>query len=155
MSHCLHDSIEISLDYYDNIQIGKIWNQYRCARIVLSENILLILNQLVLLETKRGQEWLSETSRCIKVIKTMLSGIYDSIPFHLQEISPRGEMIKSMSMQVLGGEHLLWPLGVLLHNFWSGEHERTRAWRTLDTINTKLGLRQASKIVQAVAAWTS
>lgn len=143
----LPNMVEVSFDYYSDLQIGKVWNQYRCARIILSESIILVLKRLMHLDPSRSQACLADMFRSIKLIRIMLSGIYDSIPFHMQQVGTHGELVTSSSMKLLGGEHLLWPLDFLLHNYWSSEKETVRALTILQHIG-ELGLGQASKIAQ-------
>lgn len=145
-THLLSNTtIEVDIEYYSDIQVGKVWNQCRCARISLHEAILQILEQLISMGV--GEQLMPKVRRSARVITSMLSAICDSIPFHLQQVDSRGELMPQTSMRVLGGEHLLWPLEVVFTSPWSTDSQRDRARKTLEEIGTGLGLRQASRAI--------
>lgn len=146
--HNLSGVIEVTIDFYSDIQVGKIWNQYRCARIVLHEIMIAIWEKLLSIDGCSKHKLVSSLRRSVQVISTLLSAICDSIPFHLQRINSRGELVAQTTQRVLGGEHLLWPLDLVFHSRWSTDSQRSQARKALEEIGTCFGLRQASKSIQ-------
>ena len=147
-THKLSSVLEVNIDFYSDIQVGKVWNQYRCARIFLHEAIIDALEKPGSIDTINRHEIVSRMKRCAHVITTMLSAICDSIPFHLQQVDCSGNLVAHTSQRVLGGEHLLWPLDVVFHSQWSTENQRSQARKALEEIGTSLGLMQALKSIQ-------
>ena len=148
-THGLLTMLQGNLDYYSDIQVGKVWNQYRCARILLQETIVEILECLVFISSNTRDNLVRKMQRSAQTITTLLSAICDSIPFHLRKIDSRGEPMTQTSQRVLGGEHLLWPLDVVYHSHWSNASQRRQARKALEEISTFLGLRQAARSMQA------
>ena len=140
-------TIEVRIEYYSDIQIGKVWNQCRCARISLHITLIQILEHLICLTPDLRDKLVSKLKRSAQIITTMLAAICDSIPFHLQQIDSQGELLTQTSLRVLGGEHLLWPLEVVFTNPWSTDSQRSQAKKILEETGTSLGLRQASRVV--------
>ncbi|OQU98813.1 hypothetical protein CLAIMM_04541 [Cladophialophora immunda] len=147
-SHSLSDVLDATMDFYNDIQVGKVWNQYRCARIALHELIIEIVENVVYICPSSRQNVVPKVKRSAQTITNMLSAICDSIPFHLQRVDSRGQLVTQTAQRVLGGEHLLWPLDVVLHSRWSNNSQRTQAHKALEEIGTSLGLKQASKTIQ-------
>ncbi len=146
--HKLSSMLEVNIDFYSDIQAGKVWNQYRCARILLHESIIDTLEKLGSINTVSEHECVPGMKRSAQIITTLLSAICDSIPFHLQQIDSNGNLTTYNSQRILGGEHLLWPLDVVFHSQWSNESQRSQARKALEEIGTTLGLGQASKSLQ-------
>ncbi|KIW70549.1 hypothetical protein PV04_02807 [Phialophora macrospora] len=147
-THKLSSVLEVNVDFYSDIQVGKVWNQYRCARIVLHEVIIEILENLIAINTCSRHELVYTIKQSAQTITTMLSAICDSIPFHLQQVDSNGRLVTLTSQRVLGGEHLLWPLDVVFRSQWSNEYQRSQARKALEEIGTCFGLRQASISIQ-------
>ena len=148
-THSLLTMLQVNLDYYSDIQVGKVWNQYRCARILLHETIIEILECLLFISSNSRDNLVRKMKRSAQTITTLLSAICDSIPFHLRRVNSRGDSVSQTSQRVLGGEHLLWPLDVVYHSHWSNASQRSQARKALEEISNFLGLRQAAKSMQA------
>jgi hypothetical protein len=147
-THNLSSMLEVNIDFYSDIQVGKVWNQYRCARIVLHEVIIEILENLIAINPCSRHKLVYSIKQSAQTITTMLSAICDSIPFHLQQVDSYGRLVTLTSQRVLGGEHLLWPLDVVFHSQWSNDYQRTQARKALEEIGICFGLRQASISIQ-------
>ncbi len=140
--------IEVTLEFYNDIQVGKVWNQYRCARIFLHETIIQIAEHLLSTGGLDDRERLvHQIKDSAKMITTSLSAICESIPFHLQQVDSKGNLVTQTPMKVLGGEHLLWPLEVVFMSPWSSDSQRAQSCKALQEIGSSLGLLQASKTV--------
>ncbi|EXJ68434.1 uncharacterized protein A1O5_08226 [Cladophialophora psammophila CBS 110553] len=146
--HTISNALEVTVDFYSDVQVGKVWNQYRCARIVLHELIFEIVENLVCICTSIREGVVPKVQRSAQTINTLLSAICNSIPFHLQRVDSKGDLVAQTVQRVLGGEHLLWPLDVVLHSRWSNSSQPTQARKALEEIGTSLGLKQASKAIQ-------
>lgn len=161
-----HRAVEV----YDDIQVAKVWNQARCAHIALHECIIEIIGHIASLslsgyspdgggaaENEIETDISHRIQRSGRTIATLVSGICESIPFHLQQIDPQGEWVtpqtgQTPSMKGLGGEHLLWPLEVVCLSPWSIEAQRMEARKTLEEIGGGLGWRRASRAISRVDA---
>ena len=145
--HQLSSSMRNSVDVYDDLQVAKVWNQYRCARIILHEVTLQILERSEFDNRIPGQTLTTKIISSTQIITAMLSGICDSISFHQGNTDGQDTSWTRVSQKVLSGEHLLWPLSVVLRCPWSNGLQRDQARRTLELIGRELGISRASKII--------
>ena len=137
---------QTTADYYADVQVAKVWNQYRAARIILHRIILDAAGRLQVLKTEPRCESgilaaISQESESI--VTSMLTGICDSIPFHLQRIDSVGRQCSSQSQQVLGGCALIWPLDTVLRCRWSKVVHRHLAAQALTEVGQTVGVGQA------------
>lgn len=146
--HPLSTTMNVNVDFYNDMQVGKVWNQYRCSRIILHECRIEILERL----SSGRQNAVRGIMQSGQIISSLLSDICDSIPFHLRQIDSKGALTSQTSQRVLGAEHLLWPLEVVYRSAWSADSQRSQARDVLRDVNTGLGLAQAAKTLMLVAS---
>ena len=140
-------TIDITFEYFDDIQVGKVWNQYRCARILLHETTIQIAERLLSAHKPNGSQKLVRMIKSsARTIASLLGAICESIPFNLLQVDSKGNLVTNSAMKVLGGEHLLWPLEVVFLSPWATSTQRNQARSALQEIGG-LGLRQASKTI--------
>ena len=136
-----------TLDYYHDIQVAKIWNQQRSARIILHEFLLAICEQVYPQHRIRDNDNYLETlrKRSVEVIALMASQICASIPFNLRRLSADGRGCSSDAQQVAGACALIWPLETIAKCCFTSEHHRLTARVTLAEIGNTIGVRQATR----------
>lgn len=133
-----------TVDYYSDVQVAKVWNQYRSARIILHEIVVAATQCLQKFDSSRENDYLVATERkSLSIITSMLSGICQSIPFHLQKIDSSGRQCSPQSQRVLGGCALIWPLETVLRCRWREAHHRDQVTGALNEIGYVVGVRQA------------
>ena len=137
---------DTAFDYYDDIQVAKVWNQQRSTRIALHEFLLDISGQLQVLHRIRDHIDLERLwQRSIGVIASMSSGICASIPFHLRRLSTDGNKCLSDAQQVAGACALIWPLETIAKCRYTSDDHRRTARDTLEEIGRVIGIREATR----------
>lgn len=131
------------VDYYSDIQVAKVWNYWRVARILLHGVLLDAIDRITTSSYTfgRGLELLRRNS--LIIMERMLSGIAASIPFHLQRIDEQGRPTTQVSQRALGGRALMWPLKMMLECRWSTATHRNEAVQALHFIGDVVGVKQA------------
>ena len=140
-----------TVDYYSNIQISKVWNQYRCGHQLLLETMIKAALELGKLEhceqTFKGYlRRLVQSSQ--EQVESLMDGICDSIFFHLQRIDQEGRLCEGNSNGVIGATALIWPLKMVLSCESSNEQQTCRARKALWEIGDDIGIREATLFVQ-------
>ena len=136
----------VPLGYYHDIQVAKVWNQQRSARIALHEFLLAICEEIQV----RRQFWDKYDveilrRRSVGIIASISSEICASIPFHLRKVDANGLKCSSDAQKVTGGCALIWPLETVADCRYNGEDHRLMARATLAEIGHAIGVRQATR----------
>ena len=143
---------QTTADYYSDVSIAKVWNQYRSARILLHEIIVKVTQQLQESGSTRERDSLAAIRYdSLLIVESMLTGICNSIPFNLQKIDPMGRQCSSQSQRVLGGCALIWPLETVLRCRLSHADHWNRASQAFNEIGHIVGIRQALVSLAQVA----
>ncbi len=137
-------------DYYADMQVAKVWNHYRCSRVLIHEAILSAIEGMDNLTTVESTDELSSTkTRSHATIKTMLTDVCNSIPFHLQKVDSHGLPCSPRSSRLLGACALLWPLEIVRQCRWADiEHRRdiTKASYEIDQVIGVRGVCQSTEV---------
>ena len=130
--------------YYHDIQVAKVWNQRRSARIALHEFLLAKFEELKgRYQFREIDNWEVLSRRSVEIIASMSSEICASIPFHLRRVDADGRKCSSDAQQVAGGCALIWPLETVANCRYIDENHRLMARTTLAEIGHAIGVRQA------------
>ena len=142
-----------ALDYYQDIQVAKVWNQQRSTRIALHEFILEFCEQLQVSHRVRDNDDLAAHRRqSVEIIASMSYEICASIPFHLRKLNDSGHKCSSDAQQVAGACALIWPLETIAKCRYNGEDHRRVARATLAEIDHVIGVRQATRTLSELSA---
>jgi hypothetical protein len=138
---------------YPNFWVCNVWNQYRCARIIVSE---LILSHMWKISDSSKLEMSDEFQvHCKNIratIRRLAVDICRSVPYHLgahqKDASPNCPPPESY----LGGLTLLWPL--FLAGVVENPSHSLRRWvvDALKMIGNAMGIDQALALMDMVAA---
>ena len=138
----------VVVDYYADIQVSKVWNQYRCARIALQEMILEAERRLRSTADADDSYLTLIRRESLATITFLLAGICSSIPFHLARVDSSGRPSSPHKQQVLGSCALLWPLGTVLQCKWSSQDQQSQARETLHEMGQLVGVQQAFNVAE-------
>ena len=142
----------IALDYYEDIQVAKVWNQQRSTRIALHEFRLEFCEQLQVSHQVRDNDGLATSRRqSTEIIASMSSEICASIPFHLRKVNDSGRKCSSDAQQVAGACALIWPLETIAKCRYNREDHRVVARATLAEIGHAIGVRQATRTLSELS----
>lgn len=134
--------------YYADIQVAKVWNYWRVARIMLHELIVSIIEHVESLHPSLQGSLYQLKDQSAQVVVEMLQGIAASVPFHVQKIDSRGHKISRSSQRVVGGSALIWPLQTMLECRWALPKQRRLALETLHDVGEVFGVKQAQVCLQ-------
>lgn len=139
---------------YPSLWICSTWNQYRCARILVSEIILSHIRQISDSSSLRSMsdEFRTHCKTLRSTIRRLAVDICRSVPFHLgahlKDASPNFPPPESY----IGGLMLLWPL--FLAGVVENQSHSLRRWAVscLRMIGNTMGLDQALALMDIVAS---
>ncbi|KAJ5204854.1 uncharacterized protein N7498_005733 [Penicillium cinerascens] len=139
---------------YQNLWVCSTWNQYRCARIIVSEIILSHIRQMSHSSSLRSlsDEIRLHCKSLRSTIQRLSLDICRSVPFHLganqKDASPNFPPPESY----IGGLMLLWPL--FLAGVVESPSHSQRRWvvSCLRMIGNTMGLDQALALMDIVAS---
>lgn len=140
---------------YPDLWVCNTWNQYRCARIIVSEIILSHIRQISdssSLSSTLSDEFLLHCKTLRSTIRRLAVDICRSVPFHLgahqKDASPNFPPPESY----IGGLMLLWPL--FLAGVIENPQHSLRRWvvQCLKMIGHTMGLDQALALMDIVAS---
>lgn len=139
---------------YPNLWVCNTWNQYRCARIIVSEIILSHIRQISDASSLRSlsAEFRLHCKTLRSTIRRLAVDICRSVPFHLgtheKDASPNCPPPESY----IGGLMLLWPL--FLAGVVESPNHSLRRWvvQCLKMIGHTMGLDQALALMDIVAS---
>lgn len=139
---------------YPNLWVCNTWNQYRCARIIVSEIILSHIRQISDSSSLRSlsDEFRLHCKTLRSTIRRLAVDICRSVPFHLgaheKDVSPNCPPPESY----IGGLMLLWPL--FLAGVVENPNHGLRRWvvQCLKMIGHTMGLDQALALMDIVAS---
>ena len=141
-----------ALDYYQDIQVAKVWNQQRSTRMALHELQLEFCEQLHVSHQVRDNHGLATHRRqSIEIVTSLSSEICASIPFHLRKLNDSGRKCSSDAQQVAGACALIWPLETIAKCHYNGENHRIVARATLAEIGHVIGVRQATRTLSELS----
>lgn len=130
--------------FYADIQVAKVWNHWRVARIILHGTLLAVLERLDQPPVELEGRLRSMQTDSLIVVEQMLSDISASIPYHIHTIDEKGRPSSQIQQRVLGGRALMWPLKMILDCKWSAPSQRGDAVETLHLISDNFGIKQAA-----------
>lgn len=133
-----------SVHFYADIQVAKVWNHWRVARIILHSTLLAIIEHLDQQPAGLEAGLRSAHDESLTIVQEMLSDISASIPYHIHEIDEKGRRSNQIQQRVLGGRALMWPLKMILDCKWSAPSQRGDAVETLHLISDGFGIKQAA-----------
>ncbi|KAJ5314611.1 Histidine phosphatase superfamily clade-1 [Penicillium atrosanguineum] len=139
---------------YPTLWVCSTWNQYRCARIIVSEIILSHIRQISDSSSLRSlsDEFKTQCNTLRSTIRRLAVDICRSVPFHLgahlKYASPNFPPPESY----IGGLMLLWPL--FLAGVVENPSHSLRRWvvSCLRMIGNTMGLDQALALMDIVAS---
>ena len=141
-----------AVDYYNDIQAAKIWNQQRSTRIALHEFQLDFCEELQVSRRAHNNDGLEILPRrSVEVIMSTSSEICASIPFHLGRLDATGRECSSDAQQVAGACALIWPLETIAKCRYVGEDHRLVARSTLEEIGHAIGVREATRKISELS----
>lgn len=140
---------------YPNLWICNTWNQYRCARIIVSDILLSHMNKVSNNSsmTSLSDEFRHHCKALQSTMRRLAVDICRSVPFHLgvhqADIAPYPPLPAPESY--VGGMMLLWPL--FLAGIVEGRQHALRRWvlQCLNMIGYTMGIDQALALVDIVA----
>lgn len=128
--------------FYSDVQVAKVWNHWRVARIILHSTILNIIEQQPPSERATKLRWVQAES--LAVVQQTIAEICASIPYHIHQIDEKGRQSSQIEQRVLGGRALMWPLKMVLSCKWSSASQRREAVEALHLIGDDFGIKQAA-----------
>ena len=141
---------------YPNLWVCNSWNQYRCARIIVSEIILSHIRQMSDSSSLRSlsDEFRMHCRTLRATIRRLAVDICRSVPFHLgAHLDPHVPANGVPPPEgYLGGLMLLWPL--FLAGVVENPNHQLRRWvvQCLRMIGNTMGLDQSLALMDIVAA---
>jgi hypothetical protein len=139
---------------YPNLWVCNSWNQYRSARIVVSE---LILSHIRQISTNSSMTSLSEEfhvqCRALRsTIRRLAVDICRGAPFHFNAHGAENSANFLPPESYIGGLVLLWPLFVA--GIVESPHHGLRRWvvKCLEMIGHTMGLDQALAVAEIISA---
>ena len=135
------------VDYYQDIQAAKVWNQYRGASIFLHETLLECIE-------KRSDTtgWGAENNHLeldkfhnvsLGKITSILTDICASIPFHLVSVNETSYLHPHGLQSAAGGGSLIWPLEFVINCRYSSDGQLSQAKKAIEEIGQVLGIKRA------------
>ncbi|PKY05950.1 hypothetical protein P168DRAFT_250959 [Aspergillus campestris IBT 28561] len=136
---------------YSDLWICNTWNQYRCARIIVSEIILSCLRRLATGATVPA-ELQSHCSRIRGTSRQVATDICASVPFHfgVDNFTTKPSLYFPVHQSYLGGLMLLWPL--VLAGATEDRQHPMRKWviGCLRFIGHSMGIDQALALIDVL-----
>ncbi|KAF9887045.1 hypothetical protein FE257_010539 [Aspergillus nanangensis] len=139
---------------YHDLWLGHSWNQYRCARIIVSEIILGCLRRLSFRSTTMAisGELQSHCTRLRSTTRQLAQDICASVPFHfgIGNVSTKPSYYLPMHQSYLGGLLCLWPL--VMAGATEGKNHPLRLWvmDCLRLIGHTMGIDQALALIEVL-----
>ena len=138
-------------DYYSDVQVSKVWNHWRDARMILHSALIDLVAHIQSSKIDYSIRDLESTREgSMRTINDMIAGVCASIPFHLQKIDATGRPSTQRNQRILGGCALIWPLQMVIKCKWAAQTERQRAIEALQVIGNDIGVKQALVSLQEV-----
>lgn len=139
---------------YPNLWVCNMWNQYRCARIIVSEIILSHIRQISDSSSLRSlsSEFRIHWKGLRSTIRRLAVDICRSVPFHLGAHQKDTPPNFPPPETYIGGLMLLWPL--FLAGVVENPSHGLRRWvvQCLKMIGKTMGLDQALALMDIVAS---
>jgi hypothetical protein len=138
---------------YPNLWVCSTWNQYRCARIIVSEIILSHIRQISDSSlSSLSDEFRQHCKTLRSTIRRLAVDICRSVPFHLGAHSKEASPNFPPPEGYIGGLMLLWPL--FLAGVVENPSHSLRRWvvSCLRMIGNTMGLDQALALMDIVAS---
>lgn len=140
------------LDYYQDIQAARVWNQQRSTRTALHEFLLEIYEKIHILHRVSDRNVLLRLRRrSIEIIASLSSEVCASIPFHLRKLNEKGKKCSSDTQQVAGACGLIWPLETIAKSRYNSEDHRLLARATLAEVDHAMGIRQVTRTLTGLS----
>ena len=144
---------ELSKEFFNDIQAAKVWNQYRRVRICLNETLLAVANDLIEqhcwdLSLTAMRQLGDVFTHARDVIQSMVSGICNTVDYHMHRIDSEGQACSDKSQRLLGGKTVLSPLEVVLRCQESTSEDKAQAGSALEEIRHGLGILQALNVLE-------
>lgn len=139
---------------YPNLWVCNSWNQYRSARIIVSEIILSHIRQISTTSsiTSLSEEFRLQCKALRSTIRRLAVEICRGAPFHLNAHGTDSSPTSVPPESYIGGLVLLWPLFVA--GIVESPRHGLRRWvvKCLEMIGNTMGIDQALAIADIISA---
>lgn len=139
---------------YHDLWLAHSWNQYRCARIIVSEIILGCLRRLSFKSSAMAVsgELQSHCTRLRSTTRELARDICASVPFHfgIGNVSTKPSEYIPLNQSYLGGLLMLWPLVLAGATEEKGHPLRQWVMDCLRLIGHSMGIDQALALIEVL-----